>query len=89
MVALGVFLAMKWKLKDSLFIELGSIVVFYWCANKSMRPWSLQATFADIERGIDKVGNVVFSMAEKNENEMAYSLAIAAINREKMFKAWW
>ncbi|MBA0786757.1 hypothetical protein Gotri_027047 [Gossypium trilobum] len=36
MVALEVFLAMKWKLNDSLFIEFGSIVVFYWCANKLM-----------------------------------------------------
>ncbi|MBA0625573.1 hypothetical protein Godav_003355 [Gossypium davidsonii] len=54
-----------------------------------MRPWSLQATFADIERDIEKVGNVVFSMAEKNGNEMASSLAIAGINREEMFKAWW
>ncbi|MBA0715775.1 hypothetical protein Golax_014658 [Gossypium laxum] len=48
---------------------------------KSMRPWSLQATFADVERDIEKVGNVVFSMAEKNGNKMASSLAIAGINR--------
>ncbi|KAG8500324.1 hypothetical protein CXB51_004215 [Gossypium anomalum] len=88
MVALDVFLVMKWKLNDSLFIELGSLVVFYWCANKSMRPWSLQATFADIERDIEKVGNVIFSMAEKNGNKMAYSLAIAGINREEIFEAW-
>ncbi|MBA0812005.1 hypothetical protein Gohar_026003 [Gossypium harknessii] len=59
LVALEVFLAMKWKLNDSLFLELGSIVVFNWCANKSMRPWSLQATFAYIERDIEKDGNVV------------------------------
>ncbi|MBA0551675.1 hypothetical protein Golob_022550, partial [Gossypium lobatum] len=69
--------------------ELGLIVVFNWCANKLMRPWSLQTTFADIERDIDKVGNVVFSMAEKNGNEMTSSLTIASINREEMFKAWW
>ncbi|KAH1113430.1 hypothetical protein J1N35_006808 [Gossypium stocksii] len=87
-VALEVFLAMKWKLNDSLFIELGAIVVFNWCAIKSMRPLSLQATFADIERDIEKVGNVVFSMAEKNRNKMKSSLAIAGINREEMFKAW-
>ncbi|MBA0753073.1 hypothetical protein Gogos_020805 [Gossypium gossypioides] len=31
MVALEAFLAIKWKLNDSLFIELGSIGVFYWC----------------------------------------------------------
>ncbi|MBA0619223.1 hypothetical protein Godav_028437 [Gossypium davidsonii] len=58
---------MKWKLNDSLFIKLGSIVVFYWCENKSYRPWSLQATFTDIKRDIKKVGNVDFSMAEKNK----------------------
>ncbi|MBA0571390.1 hypothetical protein Golob_004967 [Gossypium lobatum] len=48
-VALDVFLALNWKLNDSLYIELGSIVVFFWCANKSLRPWSLQAIFAGIE----------------------------------------
>ncbi|MBA0551386.1 hypothetical protein Golob_022273, partial [Gossypium lobatum] len=42
-----------------------------------MRLWSLQATFTDIERDIEKVGNVVFSTEEKNGNEMASSLAIA------------
>ncbi|MBA0700559.1 hypothetical protein Goari_022848, partial [Gossypium aridum] len=41
-----------------------------------MGPWSLQTTFADIERDIEKVGNVVFSMAEKNGNEMTSSLTI-------------
>ncbi|MBA0670886.1 hypothetical protein Goklo_025424, partial [Gossypium klotzschianum] len=67
--------------------SIGSI--FNWCANKSTRPWSLRATFANIERDIEKVGDVVFSMVEKNGNEMAPSLAIAGINREEMFKAWW
>ncbi|MFQ6647111.1 hypothetical protein Gotur_019248 [Gossypium turneri] len=70
-VALDVFLALNWKLNDSLYIELGSIVVFFWCANKSLRLWSLQAIFAGIESDIVKAGNVVFSMAEKNGNEMA------------------
>ncbi|KAH1047038.1 hypothetical protein J1N35_037822 [Gossypium stocksii] len=87
-VALEGFLALSWKLNDSLYIELGSIVVFSWCANKLLRPWSLQAIFVGIERDIGKVGNVVFSMAEKNGNEMASSLAIVGINRVKMFKAW-
>ncbi|MBA0871442.1 hypothetical protein Goshw_025665, partial [Gossypium schwendimanii] len=30
MLALEVFLAMKWNLNDYIFIELGSIVVFNW-----------------------------------------------------------
>ncbi|KAH1047419.1 hypothetical protein J1N35_038203 [Gossypium stocksii] len=89
MVALEVFLAMKGKLNDSLFIELGSIVVFNWYANKLMRPWSLQATFAEIERDIEKVGNVVFLMEEKNGNKMTSFLVIARINHEEMFKSWW
>ncbi|MBA0631063.1 hypothetical protein Godav_003093 [Gossypium davidsonii] len=69
MVALDVFLDMKWKLNDYLFIELGSLVVFYWCADKKMRLWSLQATFADIERDIEKVGNVVFSWQKRMETK--------------------
>ncbi|MBA0844665.1 hypothetical protein Goarm_022859, partial [Gossypium armourianum] len=76
-VALDVYLALNWKLNDSLFIELGSIVVFSWCANKTMRPWPLQEIFVGIERDNVKVGNVVFLMAKKNGNEMASSLAIA------------
>ncbi|MBA0656384.1 hypothetical protein Goklo_008745 [Gossypium klotzschianum] len=52
-----------------------------------MRPWSLQSTFADIERKIEKVGSVVFSMEDKKGNEMASTLAIVGINRGDMFKA--
>ncbi|MBA0585164.1 hypothetical protein Gorai_015952 [Gossypium raimondii] len=37
-VALEVFLAMNWKIDDSLFIELGSLVVFSSCVNKVLRP---------------------------------------------------
>ncbi|MBA0730004.1 hypothetical protein Golax_020408 [Gossypium laxum] len=54
-----------------------------------MRPLSLQSTFADNKRKIEKVGSVVFSMVEKKENEMASNLAIAGINRGDMFKARW
>ncbi|MBA0647472.1 hypothetical protein Goklo_015345, partial [Gossypium klotzschianum] len=53
-----------------------------------MRPWSLQTTFSDIERKIERVGSVVFSMAYQKGNEMASTLAIASINHGDMFKAW-
>ncbi|KAA3456377.1 plastidial lipoyltransferase 2-like [Gossypium australe] len=71
------FLAMNWKINDSLFIEIGSLVVFSWCVNNVMRPWSLQAIFADIEADMLKAGTVVFSLADKNGNEMAFSLEMA------------
>ncbi|MBA0721735.1 hypothetical protein Golax_009244, partial [Gossypium laxum] len=87
LLALEVFISLEWKINDSLFIEIGSKVVFNWCANKSMRPLSLQSTFTDIERKIEKVGSVVFFMVEKKGNEMASNLAIAGINRGDMFKA--
>ncbi|TYI38301.1 hypothetical protein ES332_A02G016800v1 [Gossypium tomentosum] len=66
-------------INDSLYIELGSMMVFSWCANKAMRLWSLQAIFAVIESDMFKVENVVFSMADKKGNEMASSLAIAGV----------
>ncbi|MBA0620938.1 hypothetical protein Godav_006603 [Gossypium davidsonii] len=87
LLALEVFISLEWKINDSLFIEIGSNVIFNWCANKLMRPWSLQSTFADIERKIEKVGSVVFSMEDKKGNEMASTLAIVGINRGDMFKA--
>ncbi|MBA0811552.1 hypothetical protein Gohar_003437, partial [Gossypium harknessii] len=87
LLALEVFISLEWKINDSLFVEIGSKVVFNWCVNKSMGPWLLQSTFVDIERKIEKVGSVVFSMAKKKENEMASTLAIVGINRENMFKA--
>ncbi|MBA0705372.1 hypothetical protein Golax_017572 [Gossypium laxum] len=89
LLALEVFIYLEWKINDSLFVDLKFKVVFNWCANKSMRSWSLQSTFADIERKIEKVGSVVFSMADKKGNEMASTLAIVGINHGDMFKAWW
>ncbi|TYH36456.1 hypothetical protein ES332_D13G266000v1 [Gossypium tomentosum] len=89
LLALEVFISLEWKINDSLFVDIGSKVVFNWCANKSMRPWSLQSTFADIERKIKKVSSVVFWMAENKVNEMVSTLAIAGINRGDMFNAWW
>ncbi|MBA0671391.1 hypothetical protein Goklo_025298, partial [Gossypium klotzschianum] len=63
-------------------------MVYNWCLNKDMRSWSLQTTFSDIERKIEQVGSVVFSMADEKGNEMASTLAVAGINRGDMFKAW-
>ncbi|KAG4202690.1 hypothetical protein ERO13_A05G352433v2 [Gossypium hirsutum] len=37
-IALEVFLTMNWKTNNSLFIKLGSLVVFSWCVNKFLRP---------------------------------------------------
>ncbi|KAK5837869.1 hypothetical protein PVK06_006596 [Gossypium arboreum] len=66
-----------------------SLVVFSWCVNKVMRPWALQAIFADIENDMLKAGTVVFSLVDKNGNEMVFSLVMASVNRAQMFKAWW
>ncbi|TYH19981.1 hypothetical protein ES288_A05G395600v1 [Gossypium darwinii] len=60
-IALEVFLTMNWKTNNSLFIKLGSLVVFSWCVNKF--DW--------------------------NGNDMAFSLALASVNRSQVFKAWW
>ncbi|MBA0641309.1 hypothetical protein Goklo_025873 [Gossypium klotzschianum] len=54
-----------------------------------MKPWSLPSTFADIDRKIEKVGSVVFSMAKNKGNEMASTIAIVDINRGDLFKVWW
>ncbi|KAG8502429.1 hypothetical protein CXB51_000355 [Gossypium anomalum] len=89
LLALEVFISLEWKIDDSQYVEIGSKVVFNWCTNKSMRPWSLQSTFADIERKIEKVGSVVFLIAKNKGNKMASTLAIAGINRGDMFKARW
>ncbi|KAK5834456.1 hypothetical protein PVK06_018334 [Gossypium arboreum] len=88
-IALEVFIVMNWKPKEYLFIEVGSLVAFSWCVNKVSRPWLLHSVFADIERSMMKVGNIVFSLADRNGNGMAFSLAMAGVNRMEMFKAWW
>ncbi|KAK5835422.1 hypothetical protein PVK06_011110 [Gossypium arboreum] len=36
-----------------------------------------------------KDGSVVFSLADWNGNDMAFSLALASVNRSQVFKAWW
>lgn len=54
-----------------------------------LRPWSLHSVFAEIETAMLTVGNVVFSLADRNGNGMAFSLAKAGVNRMQLFKAWW
>ncbi|KAK5834286.1 hypothetical protein PVK06_018163 [Gossypium arboreum] len=88
-IALDVYLAMGWKGKGSLIIEIGSNEVFSWIENKRLRPWMLQSIFKDIENRMHKVGNVSFSKAEKHGNEMASALALVGIKRHGMFKACW
>ncbi|XP_017624599.1 uncharacterized protein LOC108468219 [Gossypium arboreum] len=88
-IALDVFVAVNWKPKESLFIEVGSVVAFAWCVNKALRPLSLLPFFAEIESAILKVGNVVFSLVDRIGNVLASSLAMAGVNRQQMFKAWW
>ncbi|KAK5772248.1 hypothetical protein PVK06_048528 [Gossypium arboreum] len=88
-VALEVFLAMNCKTYESLFIEIGSLMAFSWCANKVLRPWSLQTIFVEIEIAMFNVGTVVFSLVDKNGNDMAFSLTMVGVNRAQMFKAWW
>ncbi|KAH1030505.1 hypothetical protein J1N35_042679 [Gossypium stocksii] len=56
---------------------------------KVMRPWMLQVIFLDIENDMLKVGTTVFSLADKNGNEMAFSLVMIGVNQAQMFKAWW
>ncbi|KAK5837520.1 hypothetical protein PVK06_013330 [Gossypium arboreum] len=48
-IALEVFESKSWKCSNSLVIEVGSAVVFSWCINKGLIPWSLQAIFSEIE----------------------------------------
>ncbi|KAA3478414.1 ankyrin repeat-containing protein [Gossypium australe] len=76
-IALEVFLAMNWKTNKSLFIEIG----FETLVNPN--------SFAEIKIAMMKVGNVVFTLTEKKGNDMAFSLAMAGVNRLQMFKAWW
>ncbi|MBA0746324.1 hypothetical protein Gogos_008857 [Gossypium gossypioides] len=88
-IALDMYLAMGWKGKGSLIIEIGSNEVFSWIENKRLRPWMLQSIFKDIENRMDRVGNISFSKAKKHKNEMASALVLARIKRPGMFKAWW
>ncbi|KAH1046041.1 hypothetical protein J1N35_036825 [Gossypium stocksii] len=78
--ALELFLTMNWKTNDSLFIELGSLVVFSWCVNKVLRLWSPNAIFSNIDIVKLKDGSVVFSLADRFGNDMALSLAMIGVN---------
>ncbi|KAG8478991.1 hypothetical protein CXB51_028881 [Gossypium anomalum] len=88
-MALDVFLAMGWKGKSSLIIEVGSIEVFSWVENKGSRSWLLYTFFKEIEIRLSRVGNVSFSKVDKHCNKMAFALAVAGLKRSGMFKAWW
>ncbi|KAH1046262.1 hypothetical protein J1N35_037046 [Gossypium stocksii] len=88
-IAFEVLLATEWKSNVALIIEVRSSLVFFWCVNKAMRPWSIQLAFKKIEVAMLKVGIVVFSLADKKGNDMAFSFAMAGVNRAQLFQAWW
>ncbi|KAK5823812.1 hypothetical protein PVK06_018575 [Gossypium arboreum] len=88
-IALEVFESTSWKCSNSLVIEVGSAMVFSWCISKGLRPWSLQAIFLEIESTKRKAGSIVFSLVDRNGNDMAFSLALAGVNRTQLFKVWW
>ncbi|KAH1055330.1 hypothetical protein J1N35_033395 [Gossypium stocksii] len=87
-IAFEMFASMNWKSSISMVIELGSPKVFSWCINKKLRPWSLHVLFSDIESAKGKVDSFVFSLVNGNGNDMAFSLALAGVNRPQVFKAW-
>ncbi|TYI34392.1 hypothetical protein ES332_A03G005900v1 [Gossypium tomentosum] len=61
-IALEVFESTSWKCSNSLVIEVGSAVVFSWCINKGLRPWSLPTIFSEIKSTKRKAGSIVFSL---------------------------
>ncbi|MBA0755629.1 hypothetical protein Gogos_020445 [Gossypium gossypioides] len=65
----------------AVFIALDLFLSMGWNINSSL------IVEIDIERKIEQVGSVVFSMVDQKGNEMASTLAIAGINRGDMFKA--
>ncbi|KAG8496224.1 hypothetical protein CXB51_009426 [Gossypium anomalum] len=48
---------------------------------------AVKEIIADIENDMLKAEIVVFSLADKNGNEMAFFLAVAGVNWTQMFKA--
>ncbi|TYH93464.1 hypothetical protein ES332_A13G256200v1 [Gossypium tomentosum] len=73
-------------------VEIGAVnssVVFSWCINKELKLWTLHVTFSDIETSKCKIRSIVFSLANRNGNDTAFSLALAGVNRPHVFKAWW
>ncbi|KAG8497321.1 hypothetical protein CXB51_008519 [Gossypium anomalum] len=83
---LDIFIEFDW-VGGSLIVEMGSRVVYNWVLDKTRRPWSKQATFADLERRIACVGKISFSIANINGNEMAETLATAGMSKPCLFKA--
>ncbi|KAH1084275.1 hypothetical protein J1N35_024036 [Gossypium stocksii] len=87
--ALDVFIKSVWKGSGSLTIEMGSRVIYNWILEKTRRPWSHKVYFAELGMMIASVGEISFSIAKANGNEMAESLALPGLSRLSIFKAWW
>ncbi|TYG96528.1 hypothetical protein ES288_A11G357500v1 [Gossypium darwinii] len=83
------FLAMGWKGKRFLSIEVGSIEVFNWVENNGVKPWLLHTFFNEMESKGCGVGYVLFSKADKQANMMAFALAFTGMEKSDLFKAWW
>lgn len=83
------FLAIGWKSKSFLSIEVRSIEVFNWVENNGVTPWLLHTFFTEMESRRCRVGYVSFSKTEKQVNMMAFALAFVGMEKSDLFKAWW
>ncbi|MBA0560357.1 hypothetical protein Golob_017260, partial [Gossypium lobatum] len=84
--ALDVIIKIGWRGSGLIIVEIGSLVAYNWLLNKDRRPWSQQTTSANMERRLACVGEVAFSKANQQGNEMAETLATIGINPRVMFK---
>ncbi|KAB2065218.1 hypothetical protein ERO13_A09G072500v2 [Gossypium hirsutum] len=87
LIAFEMFSAIGWFGKSSLIIELGSKEVCCWLENNGLRPWGLLPCFREIDSKVASLGNVCFTIAEKNGNDLAFALVVAGIRRPGMYKA--
>ncbi|KAH1114716.1 hypothetical protein J1N35_008094 [Gossypium stocksii] len=78
-IALDMFSALGWSSKCLLIIELASKEVSCWIENNDLRPWVLRPYFKEIDLRFARISNVCFEIADKNDSDLAFTLAIAGL----------
>lgn len=88
-IALDIYTGMGWHVKTPLIIEFSSGMVLKWLLNREIRLWLLRNLLIDIDKSINLLANVIFSVVKTQGNGMAAVLTIAGVRRVELFKAWW
>lgn len=75
------YIRIGWHVKTLFIIEFSSGVILKWLLSREIKLWLLRSLFIGIDKSINQLVNVIFSVVKTQGNGLAVTLAI--VGRKK------